>query len=138
MLTRKTVLAKIKHLYENKTPFCVALKVVKDESETAENGHELRLVPLVFDTARQYEYTRRYVKVMYETDGTELQFNGETLATIDIIGSHTEEEGQAKIKQAIEKYSKAHGFGKVMTESELIEIATDCLNEANDERTATA
>lgn len=128
-LTRKSVLAKIRKLYENKVPFCVALKVVEDTSATAENGHELRLVPLVFDTARQYEYTRRYVKVMYEADGTEVQFDGETLATIDIIGSHTEEEGQTKIKDAIAKYSKAHGFGKVMSEGELMEVATDCLQE---------
>ena len=130
-MTKKQVLAKIKRLYEKATSFCVALKVVVDETDpNADNGHELRLIPIVLDTARQYEYTRRFVKVMYETDGTELLM-GETavLHTIDIIGSNTEEEGQQKIKDAIAKYSKAHGFGKVMSESELMEVATECLQD---------
>ena len=134
MLTKKAILRKLHNIYKRKAKFCVAIKAVEGVNDnTSENGTELRLVPIIIDTPEQFDYTLRYVKVMTNNDGREVIFGSQChLTYVTIIYADTEEEGNAKIKAAIAAYSRANGFGKVMLESELTSIVSDCMGEYNE------
>ena len=134
MLTKKTILRKLREIYKRKAKFCVAIKAVEGvNDDTATNGTELRLVPVIMDTPEQFDYTLRFVKVMTNNDGREVMFGSPChLIYIAIIHADSEEEGNAKIKAAIAEYSRANGFGKVMLENELTAIASECMGEYNE------
>lgn len=131
MLNKKQIISKIKYLKKTQAQYCVAIKAVigKDEMENRD-GAELRLVPIIIDTDEQYDYTMRFCRIMINPDGYELvPFSTDKLEYIAIIGANSEENGNKKIKSVIANYSKQHGFGKVMTQERLVQLANECLTE---------
>lgn len=131
MLSKKQILSKVRYLKKIKAEYCVAIKTVVGKNETKDrDGAEIRLVPVIIDTDEQFDYTTRFCRVMLDKDGRELvPFSTDKLEYIDIIGADNEEDGNRKIKEVIAKYSKRHGYGKVMSEEELMNTANECLTE---------
>lgn len=132
MLNKTQILKRIRYLYERKYKFCVAIKaVINKEDGTENNGEELRLVPVIIDTAEQFDYTMRFCKVMIEKDGRELiPFSADKLKYIAIIGANSEEEGNKKIRAVIANYSREKGYGKVMGGEELKGVVAECVAES--------
>lgn len=131
MLSKRTILKRLHDIYKRKSKFCVAIKAVEGANDkTADNGTELRLVPIFMDTPEQFDYTLRYVKVMTDKDGREVVFGStDHLTYVAVICADSEDEGNAKIKKAIAAYSREHGFGKVATEKELTSVVNECVCE---------
>ena len=135
MLSKKQILSKIRYLKKTGAKFCVAIKTVIGAGEEKNpNGEELRLVPLLLESADQFDYTMRFCRVMINADGREVvPFSSDKLGYIDIIGANSEEEGNKKIKGIITAYSKHNGYGKVMSEEELVQTASECMTEVSAE-----
>lgn len=133
MLSKMQIMKRLKYLKQINAKYCVAIKAVVGVDEIQDKGGtELRLVPIIMDTAEQYDYTMRFCRIMIEKDGRELvPFSTDKLEYIAIIGANSEEEGNKKIKAAIAEYSRQNGFGKVMSEDALMQTANECLAECN-------
>lgn len=135
-MTKKQILDRLRYIKRKGYKFSAAVKVVTTPQEITDgdtNGAEIRIVPVIIDTDEQFDYTLSFVKVMVRKDDREVVFGStERLEYIAITGANTEEESNRQIKKAIAEYSTQHGYGTIKSESELLDIAQECVSEYAD------
>lgn len=135
-MTKRQILKRLHYIKSKGYEYSAAVKVVTTPEEIVDgdtNGAEIRIVPVIIDTDEQFDYTLSFVKVMVRKDDREVVFGStERLEYIAITGANTEEESNRQIKKAIADYSAKHGYGTVKSESELLDIAQECVSEYAD------
>lgn len=133
MMTKKQILDRLRYIKRCGYEYSAAVKVVTTPQEIASGdraGSEIRIVPVIMDTEEQYDYTMTFVRLMVRKDDREVVFGStERLEYIFISGAHTEEESNAQLQRAIKEYCRIEGYSNVKSESELVELASECLME---------
>ena len=122
MLTKAQILNRLKRVRGK--AYVLAIKVIKSKDEiergTAE-ASELTLTPLYIAEDWQYEYTRRFVKVMIDKDIREYMYGDTSKAEyLAIIGADSEEEANREALRVTNEYARENGFNQFMSETQLL------------------